>query len=361
MALNPKTGGILALVSSPTYNPNLLVGRKRNENFLELSRDTLQPLFNRALMAQYPPGSVFKLVNALIGLKEQVIWQGTEFPCTYGFYARGISVGCHGHYSPLNLTGAIQNSCNAYFCNVLRRIIENNNYPNKEEAFNAWLGHVKSFGIGVKLNSDFKNEQSGILPSVNYYNNYYGKNGWSALTIISLSIGQGELGTTPLHMANMAAAIANRGYYYTPHIIQAVQGMDTIPGRFMKKNYTTIDSAYFEPIIKGMELAVNGGAGSTAWKARANGIVVCGKTGTAQNPFGEDHSVFVAFAPKEDPEIAIAVYIENGGWGNTWGAPIAKLMIEKYLRDSISEPWLEEYIVKTNLLDRREKKSKHTN
>ncbi|MEA3316669.1 MAG: penicillin-binding protein 2 [Bacteroidota bacterium] len=358
VAIEPSSGEVLALVSNPNYDPNLLVGRKRSENYKKLAADSLKPLFNRALMAMYPPGSTFKLINALIGLQEKVVRTTTKYECHGGYNYRNIHVGCHNHKSPLNLIESIQISCNAYYCNVFRNILENSKYPSIREAFDSWKKHLLSFGFGNKLNSDFTNELRGIVPSKKYYDRYYGKNGWNALTILSMAIGQGELGTTPLQMANMVASIANRGYYYKPHIIKEIEGDFKLDKRFKEKQYTSIDSVNFEIVIKGMELAVNGepGSGSTARSARLDSIIVCGKTGTAQNPHGEDHSIFVAFAPKENPKIAIAVYIENGGFGSTWAAPTAKLMIEKYLTNKISVPWWEQYVLNGDLMNKNEKK-----
>jgi penicillin-binding protein 2 len=357
VAIEPGTGEVLTLVSSPGYDPALLVGRVRSENFINLQQDTLKPLFNRALMAQYPPGSTFKPINGLIGLQEKVIYPSTEYYCDLGYYGGGIFVGCHSHDSPLDLPRAIQNSCNTYFCNVFRNILENKKYNSVAEGFNSWRNYVMSFGFGNTLDSDFTNELKGFIPEASYYDKYYGKNGWRAVTLISMAIGQGELATTPFQMANMVAAIANRGFYYIPHIVKSIDGQTNIDSRFKGKHFTLIDSSHFEAIVRGMDLAVNGtpGSGSTAQRARIEGITVCGKTGTAENPHGEEHSIFIAFAPKEKPEIALSVYVENGGFGNTYAAPIAGLMIEKYLNDSITRDWLEEFILNTNLIDRAEK------
>ena len=345
VALEPFTGEVLSLVSTPTYKPELFVGRIRTSNYKKLMDDTLKPLFNRALMAKYPPGSTFKLIHTLIALQEHTIFKNTEYYCSGGYYAGGIFVNCHNHYAPLNLPGAIQNSCNTYFSILFRNIIEDKNFEFISQSFNNWRNHVLLFGFGKKLDSDFTNELPGIIPTYEYYDEVYGKNKWNFFTIRSLAIGQGELGTTPLQMANMVAAIANRGYYYTPHIIKKIQEQNSIEPKFTERHNTTIDSSNFEIVIEGMYLAVNGGAGSTAWRAKVNNISICGKTGTAENPHGEDHSIFVAFAPRENPQIAIAVYIENGGFGNLWAAPIASLMIEKYLNDSISRPWIENYVL----------------
>jgi penicillin-binding protein 2 len=345
VALEPSTGEVLAMVSSPDYDPGILVGRARGDNYKLLAEDTLKPLFNRALMAQYPPGSTFKTVNGVIALQEGVVSIYTEFPCSMGYYFEGYLVGCHSHASPLDFISAIQNSCNSYFTNVFRLILTDPKFENTEKAFNNWREHVLSFGFGNILETDFMNELKGIIPTSEYYNEIYGKDHWNFLTVRSLAIGQGELGITPLQMANLSAIIANRGYYYIPHIVKEIQDQQEIDRRFLLKHYTDIDSVHFETIVNGMDLAVNGGRGSTAWRARMADVVVCGKTGTAENPHGEDHSIFIAFAPKEKPEIAVSVYVENGGFGNIWAAPIASLMIEKYLNDSISRTYLEEYVL----------------
>jgi penicillin-binding protein 2 len=353
VAIEPSTGEILALVSSPSYNPSLLVGRQRSDNYKTLEEDTiLKPLFNRALMACYPPGSTFKPVNALIGLQENVIDVNSTYSCNLGFYARGVSVGCHEHSSPLKLLGGIQNSCNAYFCNVLIRILQDPDFASTTDAYNNWRNYVISFGLGNRLNADFTNELRGFVAPSSYYDRYYGEHRWSALTVISLAIGQGELLITPLQMANMAACIGNRGYFYTPHIVKKIEGIDTLDARFVTSHKVKIDTANFNLVVEGMYLAVNGGPGRTAGIAQIPNIAVCGKTGTAQNPHGTAHSVFVAFAPKDDPKIAISVYVEHGEWGASYAAPIASLLIEKYLTDSIAlnRKWLETRMLSGNLL-----------
>jgi penicillin-binding protein 2 len=350
VAIEPATGEILALISSPAYNPSLLVGRTRTENYKKLQRDTLlKPLYNRALMANYPPGSTFKPIQALIGLQEGVIGENSAFSCNLGFYARGVSVGCHEHSSPLTLLHGIEKSCNAYFCNVYKRIIENPKYSRPDEAYNAWRNYVMSFGVGNRLKSDFTNELRGFIAPVSYYDKYYGSNHWNALTTISLSIGQGEILVTPLQMANWTAAIANKGYYIIPHVIKSIENMDTIEHRFYDKHKINIDTTNFGLVIEGMELSVLSG---TSYIAKIPGIAVCGKTGTAQNPHGTDHSVFIAFAPKDNPKIAISVYVEHGEWGASYAAPIASLMIEKFLTDSIApnRKWVEARMLNDNLL-----------
>ena len=353
VAIEPSTGEILALISSPSYNPSLLIGRQRTQNYLLLQKDTLEPLFNRPLMANYPPGSTFKTINGLIGLQEKVVDYNTKFYCDLGYYSGRIRVACHNHYSPLNFPQAIQNSCNAYFCNVFRRIMEDSKYGSVTDAYNNWRKHVLSFNFGRKLNSDFTNELPGFIPPSSYYDKYYGKNGWRALTIISLAIGQGELLITPIQMANATAILANHGYYYIPHSVKEIQGKENIDPRFTKKIYSTIDTVNFAPVVEGMKLAVNGGAGSTAYWARLPNIMICGKTGTAENPHGEDHSIFIAFAPEDNPKIAIAVYVENAGFGSSYAAPIASLMIETYLTDTITRPWMEKRLLETDLLHKK--------
>ncbi|NOY38535.1 MAG: penicillin-binding protein 2 [Chlorobi bacterium] len=352
VAIEPETGEVLCMVSAPAYAPDLLIGRARSVNFPVLSSDTLKPLFNRAVMASYPPGSTFKVVDALIALQEKVLFPYYKYSCGPGYGAGGIYVGCHIHRSPLDLIGAIQNSCNAYFCNVFRNILDNPAFPTIYENFNRWIDYLHQFGFGNTLGIDVPNELKGYLPSTDYYDRYYGKNHWSSLTLISLAIGQGELGFTPLQMANLSAIIANRGWYRTPHVIREIEGDGFPDETFNIQHHIKIDSTYFETVVKGMDLVVNGepGTGSTARIARIPDIRVCGKTGTAQNPHGKDHSIFMAFAPRDNPKIAISVYVENGGFGSTYAAPIASLMIEQYLKGVVERKWLEDYILKTDLI-----------
>lgn len=347
VALEPKTGEVLALVSTPNYDPGLLVGRIRSENFAKLNADSVwKPLFNRALQAKYPPGSTFKPINGLIGLQENVITPSTTFGCNHGY----LFVACHSHSSPLDLIHGISNSCNSYFCQTYRRILENPKYPTISDAYSKWKGYLNEFGFGKKLGIEFTNELSGLIPSPAYFDKYYGKNRWKALTVISMAIGQGEIETTPLQMANMTAAIANRGYYYIPHIVKSIGQKKPVDKKFLTKQLINIDSANFEPIILGMEAAVNGEGGATARVAALKDIIVCGKTGTAQNPHGKDHSVFIAFAPKDNPRIAIAVFVENAGFGATYAAPVASLMIEKYIRGEITNKPMEQRILELNLM-----------
>nr|ABD75767.1 putative penicillin-binding protein [uncultured bacterium] len=345
VALEPATGEVLALVSAPTYSPELLVGRNLRTQYGVLASDTLKPLFNRALMAQYPPGSTFKTIMAQIGLQENVITEKTEHNCYYGFYVGSIHTACHLHDSPLNLVEAIQNSCNTYFIQVLRSILQDPKFSTTEAAYNNWRGHLLNMGFNSPLGIELTNELSGSIPESSYFNRIYGQGHWNYLTIRSLAIGQGELLITPIQMANMTATIANRGYFITPHLAKEIEGADGISSEYTEKHYTSIDSANYVPVVNGMELVVNGGPGSTARNARIQDIIVCGKTGTAENPHGNDHSIFIAFAPKDNPQIAIAVYVENQGFGTTYAAPIASLMIEKYLTGEVKRTWYENWVL----------------
>jgi len=350
VAIEPKTGEVLTMVSAPTYDPSLLVGKVRSRNFAVLSTDSLKPLFNRAVQARYPPGSTFKTLNALIGLQEGVLTPATEYSCNMGYHTRALSVGCHNHASPLDLSHSIMISCNAYYCHVFRNILDNPKYESVQEGLDAWKNYMVKFGFGYKLGTDITNESRGFIPNSKYYDKIY-RGSWGSLTVISLAIGQGEILTTPIQMANMAAMLSNHGTYFTPHVIKSIEDAD-IPERFKTVHDTGIDTANFTPVVKGMEMAVQGGPGCTAGIARIAGVTVCGKTGTAQNPHGKDHSIFIAFAPMEDPKIAVAVYVENGGFGATWAAPIASLMIEKYLTGEISKrkAWIEKRILEGDLI-----------
>lgn len=354
VAIEPSTGEILALISAPTFDPNLLVGRVRSENYSLLMKDTLKPLFNRALMSeQNPPGSTFKLINALIGQQVGVLNENTTYRCPRGYVSGNFRMGCHDHRSPLNLRESIQHSCNAYYGNVFRNIIDHTGKP--WEGYEIWRNHVMSFGLGTKFNTDLPVEYAGSVPTKQFYDKHYGVNHWKSLTIISMAIGQGELGTTPLQLANMTAAIANRGYYYPPHLVKAIDGVP-IGNRFTEKHVTTIDRKYFDPVVDGMALVFE--QGGTGYRSRLDSLVMCGKTGTAQNPHGEDHSIFICFAPKDDPKIALAVFVENGGGGSKYAAPIASLMVEKYLRDTISRPQFEQVILDADLVTNPPKKTK---
>jgi len=347
VALEPATGEVLALVSAPNYPPDLLVGRNLRMRFGELAADTMNPLFNRALMAQYPPGSTFKTLMALIGLQEDAVSIETEHHCYYGFYAGSIHTGCHLHDTPLDLVEAIQNSCNTYFINVLKSILQDPDYSSTAAAYTNWRRHLLSLGFTQPLGIELTNELDGNIPDAAYFDRIYGQNRWNYLTIRSLAIGQGELLITPIQMANMTATIANRGYFITPHLIRSIEGEESVDERYTTRHYASVDSVNFIPVVDGMDLVVNGGKGSTARNARINDIVVCGKTGTAENPHGNDHSIFIAFAPKENPRIAIAVYVENQGFGTTYAAPIASLMIEKYLTGEVKRTWYEQWVRQT--------------
>jgi penicillin-binding protein 2 len=346
VAIEPKTGEVLTLVSTPNYDPALLVGRVRSDNYSILFADTLKPLFNRALMAYYPPGSTFKPINGLIALQEGVISPATLFGCSNGY----LFVGCHSHRSPLKLSEAIAISCNAYFCQAYRKVLENAKYNNLSDAYDKWRGYLTDFSFGTKMGTDFVNELPGFIPARSYFDKYYGAHGWKATTIISMGIGQGEILVTPLQMANMTAAIANRGYYYTPHIVKSIGNNGKCEPQFDVRHRIGVDSANFEEIIKGMDAAVNGESDKTAGIAALKDVIVCGKTGTAQNPHGKNHSVFIAFAPRDDPKIAIMVVVENAGFGATYAAPIASLMIEKYLTGKVTNKDREENIRELNLM-----------
>lgn len=347
VAIEPSTGEILSMVSSPTFDPNSLVGsRNIRKNYNTLVQDTLKPLFPRPLQAEYPPGSIFKLTQALVGLQEGVITENTGFPCNRGM------VGCHNHPPANTIQQAVQYSCNPYFYYEVRRIIQQNKHSNMykdaEIGLNLWEKYMHSFGLGVNLETDIFGLRKGVIPNVAFYDRWYGKHRWAWSTIRSISIGQGEVKVTPLQMANLAAIMANKGFYYRPHLVKSI-GYDGPLERFEEKINTMVDEKYFDAIQEGMRRVVNE-PGGTARRAHINDIVVCGKTGTAQNPHGEDHSVFIAFAPLEDPQIAIAVFIENAGFGGTWAAPIASLMIEKYIKRSIDNEFKEKRILEANLL-----------
>ena len=353
VAIEPSTGEILTLVSSPGIDVDQLANI--GQHYKEISTDPYKPMFNRAVQASYPPGSVFKLVNGLIGLQEDVFTPNTHYPCNMGYHFGKNKLGCHAHKSPINFEESIMMSCNAYYCYVFRSLLENSKYASIDEAIDKWKEYVMSFGFGRKLGSDFPSELGGNIPDSKYYNRIYGKGGWKATTVISLSIGQGEIGCTPIHLANLCATIANRGFYYTPHIIKDSENV-TIDPKYKEKNYTMVDTTHFHKVIGGMYRAVNSGYGSggTASVAAVPGLEICGKTGTAQNPHGHDHSVFICFAPRENPKIAVAAYVENGGFGATWAAPIASLLTEKYLTGEISEDRkaLEERMLNGDLMDR---------
>jgi penicillin-binding protein 2 len=352
VAIEPSTGEILALVSMPTYDPNLFVGRQRGNNYMKLLRDPSKPLFNRPLAAPYPPGSIFKVLMSLVGQQEGVLTPNTMYGCYGGYHMGGLTVGCHPHPSPLNLQGAVAVSCNAYFCHVYRSVIDNMMYPNSETAYKKWYDHISSFGIGHKLGVDLYGEGQGFLPPSTYYDKVYGRYRWKSSTTISLAIGQGELGITPLQMANATAVVANRGYYVTPHVVKKIDGKPNPNPEYNKKHWASVDTPYYGVVINGMQDVIERGTGRVAM---IPGIEICGKTGTAQNPHGKDHSVFFAFAPKDNPKIAIAVFVENAGFGATWAAPIASLMIEQYLTGKHdTRKYLLERMLKGNLVHKND-------
>jgi penicillin-binding protein 2 len=352
VAIEPSTGEILTMVSSPGIDVDVLADFGRH--YSKLSQNKHKPLYNRAVSASYPPGSVFKLVNGLIGLEDGVLKPWMQYPCYNGYVytSSGRKLGCHTHRSPLNLEDAVMMSCNGYFCYVFKNILENPEYSSTEDAFTHWREMVMSFGFGRKLGSDFPSELSGNIPSAAFYNRYYRKGHWRFQTVVSLSIGQGEILTTPLQIANLAAIMANRGYYYIPHVVKS-SGDLVIDPKYNEKQYTMVDTTYFPVIVKGMWKAVNAlGEGGTANVAYVPGVNICGKTGTAQNPHGKDNSVFICFAPMDNPKIAVAAYIENAGFGASWACPIASLLVEKYLRGEISEGRkdLERRVINTKLI-----------
>ena len=331
VAIEPSTGEVLCMVSSPTYDPRIMVGRQRGKNHLALSRDVWKPLLNRAIMGQYPPGSTFKTTQGLTYMAEGIIDEHTLYPCARGFNYRGLHVGCHPHGAPTNLVQALCTSCNSYFCWGLFHMIGNRRrYRNVQEAMNTWRDYMVSMGFGYKLGVDLPGEKRGLIPNAAFYDKAY-KGSWNGLTIISISIGQGEVNLTPLQIANLSATIANRGYYYVPHVVRKVQGeqLDTL---YRRKHYTKASRKAYEYVVQGMRASVVGG---TCHAANRADYLVCGKTGTAQNR-GQDHSVFMGFAPMDNPKIAIAVYVENGGFGATYGVPIGSLMMEQYINGKLS-------------------------
>ena len=342
VAIEPSTGEILAMVSSPTYDPDLMVGRQRNNNYANMLHNQRQPQFNRAVKAKYPPGSTFKLVQGLIGLQEKALRPSDRYPCNMGFSYGKRKMACHAHSSPLDLRDAVAHSCNAYFCYVFRDMITNSKYGSVKEGVRVWNDYVNSFGFGRQLGTDLYGEGAGFVPTPEYYDSRYSSS-WNWGTVISCAIGQGEMGCTPLQMANLAAIVANRGYYYIPHMIKHIEGRDSIDSRYYERHYTMVDSINFVPVVEGMWRSVN--VAGTSGKARLEGWDVCGKTGTAENPNGADHSTFLSFAPKNNPKIAISVYVEHGGFGASIALPIASLIEELYLTDTITRPKMVEDVL----------------
>lgn len=343
VAIEPGTGEILAMISAPFYDPNTLTGADFGKNYQGLNLDQSKPLFNRPIMATYPPGSIFKIVQSLIGLQEGILTPQTTFTCNKSLVA------CHNHPSPTNLFGAIRNSCNPYYHQAFRQIINQevsqNTFEDTKIGLNIWRKQVLKFGLGATLGVDMNNEKPGDIPSSAIYDKKYGVGAWKYSTIYSLSIGQGEMLVTPLQMANLAAIFANKGFFYTPHLIKSIEGdTELIPKKYRTKNEVGIDSHHFDLIQEAMAEALYG----TASRAVIQNLVIAGKTGTAQNSHGEDHSVFIAFAPKDNPKIAIAVYVENAGWGGRAAASTASLMIEKYIKGEITRPELQDYVLAGN-------------
>ncbi len=353
VAIQPSTGEILCMISSPGFDPNLLVGRQRSKNYVKLLHDTLKPLINRAVTGQYPPGSTFKLVNALIGLQEKAITPNTYYSCQ-GTQSKPIACS-HNHVSPLALKEAIALSCNSYFWNTFNATLHSPAYHNQHEAYKAWRNYVLKFGFGKPFSTDIPYERGGNIPSGNYYDKLY-HGSWNALTVRSLSIGQGEILVTPFQLANLAAVIGNRGYYFPPHFLKHIEGSDTLVKSYLIKHGTSIDSANFNTVIDAMRMVFESEEG-TARFYKTGLFSQAGKTGTVQNPHGKDHSIFIAFAPVDNPKIAVAVIVENAGFGSTWAAPIASLIMEKFITGNISRKNLEKRIMEGNLING--KKEKH--
>ena len=332
VAIEPSTGEILCMVTSPTYDPRTMVGRQRGKKHKELSMDPMKPLINRAIGGTYPPGSTFKTSQALTFLEEGIITPETAYPCSHGFHYKGLTVGCHGHGSPLPLVPAIGTSCNGYFCWGLLNMFSNRTkYATVQDAMTTWKDYMVSMGFGYKLGVDLPGEKRGMIPNADFYDKAY-KGSWSGLTVISISIGQGEVTLTPLQIANLGATIANRGWFITPHIVKEIQD-DELDPLYTQQRHTKVSPHHYETVINGMQRAVEAG---TCRSAYTTDYITCGKTGTAQNR-GHDHSVFMGFAPRENPKIAIAVYVENGGWGATYGVPFGALMMEQYINGHLSE------------------------
>lgn len=349
VAIEPATGEILAMVSSPTFNPAELVGRERGKNYLRLTKDPYKPLYDRAISAAYPPGSTFKPTQGLICLQEGVINPQTMYGCSHGYVVGRFRLGCHAHAAPLQLVPALATSCNAFFCAGFRAMIDNRNkYPTIQEGFDKWKDYLVSMGYGYRIGIDLPSESRGFIPNSKYYNKVFGTTRWKSLNVVSISIGQGEVLSTPLQIANLSATIANRGYFITPHVVKNIQH-ETLPAELTERRFTMVDSKYYDQAVEGMAMAVTSG---TCRIGAIQGVEVCGKTGTAQNPHGKDHSVFMGFAPRENPKIAIAVYVENAGFGATYGVPIGSLVMEKYLKGEIAEErkWLENQMINANTL-----------
>ena len=357
VAIEPSSGEILCLVTSPSYDPALLVGKQRGKNYTVLHNDSLnRPLINRALNAIYPPGSTFKLVNALIAQQTGAVDEHTRYGCQYGFAYGNRKLGCHGHPVPLDIAGSVQNSCNAWYCRAFKAMLENRDSSETvAQAYQRWREMVLRMGFGKKLDGDLPYQVKGFVPEAEFYDKRYGENRWQATSIISVSIGQGEICVTPVQLANLAAIIANRGYYFMPHLVRAIDRKDSLNTRFGRRILAGIERRYYKPVIDGMVAAVSAG---TARRAGVSGVVVAAKTGTAENPHGADHSILVCFAPVDTPRIAISVVVENGGFGATWAAPIAGLMIEKYLHGEVGRQELASQIANGRIVYKPERKKK---
>lgn len=350
VAIEPSTGEILSFVSSPSYNPNMMVGRERGNNYMKLLNDPHKPMFIRPIQAQYPPGSVFKVVSALVAQQAGVITKDMPFYCSGAYrYGRNGILRCTHVHGSINLASSIQGSCNPYYAFTYARMVDSRG-KKSSQAYKDWREAVMKFGIGHKLEIDLPGENSGNLPTADFYTKRFGSANWTSAYNISLSIGQGEMGITPLQMANIMAIVANRGFYYRPHLIKAIGERKITKPEFTEKLSVDVDSKYFEPVIEGMSRAVNQ-PGGTAYSVKIKGIEMAGKTGTAQNPHGDNHAVFFAFAPRVNPKIAIAVFVENAGYGGVWAAPIASMMVEQYLTDTITMPkYIQDRIYNGNLL-----------
>ncbi|TWP29623.1 peptidoglycan glycosyltransferase [Apibacter muscae] len=347
VAIDPNNGEILAMASSPVIDPSVFIGRDKNKHIYALQVDSInKPMYDRAVQAAYPPGSTFKLVNGLVAMQMGVIDENTTFVCKHGFHYGNRKIACHcGYfYTPIKMDKAIQKSCNNYFAETYVKILSK--YPNDiEKSIDEWSDIMKSFGVGDYMNNDLAVGSRGNIPDANYYNKRYGKDKWNIYTIISNSIGQGEILATPLQIANYTAAIANRGFFFTPHIVKAINGTPISDPNFTKPKYTKVDRKYFDIVNEGMELVVLSGTGRRIY---TKSFSQEGKTGTSQNPHGRDHSIFVLIAPADKPKIAIAVVVENGGFGGTYAGPIASLVAEKYLTGNVERKSMEESIIKAN-------------
>ncbi|NDV66800.1 penicillin-binding protein 2 [Bacteroides sp. 224] len=351
VAIEPETGEILCILSAPAYNPSIMVGRQRGESQRELLKEPTTPLYNRSIMSSYPPGSTFKTAQGLTFLQEGIINKETAFPCHHAFVYGGLKVGCHGHGTPIPFIPSLSTSCNAYYCWGLVRMLADNKYKNGHAAMDVWKEYMTSMGLGEKLGVDLPGEKDGLMPDGKYYSDRFHTENWGGLRIISTAIGQGEVQATPIQIANLAATIANRGYFITPHVVKGIEDNE-LEEKYRVPRYTKVDSKYYDYVVEGMRGAVVGSPyGATCRGANIPGLDICGKTGTAQNK-GKDHSIFMGFAPMDNPKIAISVYVENGGFGARWAVPIGALLIEKYLTGDIAPERKDqiEYISNANLI-----------